>query len=178
MTITEEEFLAKAYNQPQQWEYHQGQLIIREVASNAHQQITQNLAHLFPYSTSNDVSLVFIPMADAYLCPDFMLPPPQDAILYEEPQQARALLNPRLVTEIMSPESKRIDTQLKWQFYQQIPYLSQYLLIDEQRPLVQLFTRNEQGWKLEIIKHSDNSKPFLLHNKEVTLGDIYEQVSL
>lgn len=178
MTITEEEFLAKAYHHPQQWEYHQGQLITREVASSAHQQITQNLIQLFSPSTSNDVSLVFIPMADAYVCPDFMLPPTQEAIVYEEPQQAKALLNPALVAEIMSPESKSIDTQLKWEFYQQIPHLSQYLLIDEQRPLVQLFTRNEQGWKLEIIKHSDNSKPFLLHNKEVMLSDVYAKVGL
>jgi Uma2 family endonuclease len=178
MTITEEEFLAKAYHQPQQWEYHQGQLITRTVASNAHQQIAQNLTNLFPTSASNDVSLVFIPIADAYLCPDFMLLPSQDAILYEEPQQAKALLNPMLVTEIMSTESKPVDTQLKWEFYQQIPHLNQYLLIDEQRPLIQLFTRNDQGWKLEIIKHSDNSKPFLLHNQEVMLSTIYEQVGL
>jgi Uma2 family endonuclease len=107
-----------------------------------------------------------------------MLLPSQDAILYEEPQQAKALLNPMLVTEIMSTESKPVDTQLKWEFYQQIPHLNQYLLIDEQRPLIQLFTRNDQGWKLEIIKHSDNSKPFLLHNQEVMLSTIYEQVGL
>lgn len=175
MTITEEDFLAKAYHQPQQWEYHQGQLVARETASKHHQQIKQNLDNLFASSSPIEASLVFIPVADAYVCPDFMLLP-DHAILYEEPQQASALLNPSLVTEIMSPQTKSIDTQLKWEFYQQIPHLTQYLLIDEQRPLLQLFTRNEQGWKLEIVKHSDNSKPFLLQEKEVVLGDIYKEL--
>ncbi|WP_299460350.1 Uma2 family endonuclease [uncultured Microscilla sp.] len=175
MTITEEDFLIKACQQPNQWEYHQGQLVACEPASEAHRQIVQNLIDLFSKNASTISSLVFIPLVDAYVYPDFVLLP-SAPILYEAPQQASAVLNPALVVEIMSPQTKQTDTQLKWEFYQQVPHLEQYLLIDEQRPLLQLFTRNEQGWKLEIIKHSDNTKPFLLHNKEVLLKDIYQQV--
>lgn len=168
--MTEEDFLQKVYTQPRQWEYHQGQLIAIEQESNTHQQICQNLQQLF--GSAPDTPLLFIPVADAYTYPDFMLLP-ETQIVYEEPQQASAVLNPTLVAEVMSAGSKTHDSSTKWEFYQQVASLEQYLLIDEQRPLLQLFSRNDQGWKLEIVKHTDNEKTVLIGEKEVSLGKIY-----
>ena len=168
--ITEEEFLQKAYAQPRQWEYHQGQLTALEAESETHTQICGNLEKLF--GVSSVIPLLFMPLADVYAYPDFMLLP-DEQIIYEEPQQASAVLNPTLVVEIMSPYSKTTDSQTKWDFYQQIASLEQYLLIDEQRPLLQLFTRNDQGWKLEIIKNAENEKPVLIGGQEVSLSEIY-----
>lgn len=172
--ISEEQFLQKALAQPNQWEYHQGELISLADESVNHQQIRKNLVNIFSNHENNSLdSLLFMPLADAYTYPDFMLLP-EEVIIYEEPKQAPAILNPTLVVEIFSPQSKDVDTYTKWEYYQQINNLEQYLLIDEQRPLLQLFTRNGQGWKLEVIK--DDEKKITICQQENHLTEIYQEV--
>ncbi|OJJ23227.1 hypothetical protein BKI52_02410 [marine bacterium AO1-C] len=170
--ITEEDFLKKVHQESQKWEYHQGKLVDLEKSSANHQRIQENLAELLQLCKDQDIpKLLFIPLTDVYAYPDLMVVSPE-AIIYEEPNQAAAVLNPSVVVEIYSPKTKAIDSQDKWAFYQGIVSLEQYVMIDEQRPLLQMFTKHEQGWKLEVFKNLE--KTAMIGGQEITLSKIYE----
>lgn len=173
--ISEEAFLRKAYSQPQQWEYHQGALIAIQEESKAHKKIRLNLEAMLVSQTVAYPSLLFVPLADAYTYPDLMLLP-EEVILYEEENQATAVMNPTLIVEVISPQTKTLDTQTKWLYYQNIVYLEHYILVDEQRPLLQVFSRHDQGWKLEISKDLASEQATLMGNHAIRLREVYAGV--
>jgi len=59
------------------------------------------------------------------------------------------LLNPILVGEVMSPSSLGYDQGLKSQFYRSLSSLKYYLLVDQGRVHIQLYTLQENGWLLQ-----------------------------
>jgi len=171
--ITEEDFLKKVLLEPRKWEYHQGKLIGLENSSTVHRCIQQNLENVLSYNLTKNPALLFVPLADVYVYPDLMLGN-STPIIYEEPGQATALLNPTTIIEIYSANTRVMDSQQKWAFYQHITSLQQYVMIDEQRPLLQMFTKHEQGWKLEVIK--DSEKVAMIGEQEIKLQKIYEGI--
>lgn len=58
------------------------------------------------------------------------------------------LLNPTVVFEVMSESSALFDRSEKFELYQEIPSFREYVLIDQNRPRVEVLLRNEDGsWK-------------------------------
>ena len=58
------------------------------------------------------------------------------------------LVNPIFVAEVMSPSSVDYDSGTKANFYRSLPSVQVYLLLDQERPFAQVFTRHEAGWLL------------------------------
>lgn len=70
--------------------------------------------------------------------------PPQ-----EEPGFANAATNPILLAEVLSPGTEAWDRGGKFAHYRRIPTLQYYLLVSQDPPRVELFTRGEEGtWTL------------------------------
>ena len=61
------------------------------------------------------------------------------------------ITNPTLIAEVLSPSTEADDRGGKRQSYQTIPTLQHYLLVFANEPRAELYTRGEQGWRLEII---------------------------
>lgn len=65
-------------------------------------------------------------------------------------EDAHALTNPTLLAEVLSPATAAYDRGQKFDHYQQIPSLRQFLLVDSERRHVDLYTRLEDGrWARE-----------------------------
>ena len=62
-----------------------------------------------------------------------------------EDAEQDTLLNPTVIIEILSPSTECYDRGLKFHRYQLIPSLRDYLLIAQDRPLVEHFTRDDAG---------------------------------
>lgn len=56
-----------------------------------------------------------------------------------------ALLNPTLVVEVLSPSTEAYDRGLKASHYRQIPSLQAYVLVAQDRPRLELQTRDSEG---------------------------------
>lgn len=56
------------------------------------------------------------------------------------------VLNPRVVIEVLSPRTAAYDRGEKLQMYLGIPSLQQYVMIESDKPLVEILTRREDGW--------------------------------
>ena len=89
---------------------------------------------------------VRIALADAALYPDvFVTCAAQDA----GPEAELFKTAPVLVAEVLSESTAAYDRGLKFELYQQIAGLEEYLLIEQDRRHVDLFRKNDQGlWVL------------------------------
>lgn len=85
------------------------------------------------------------------------------------------VLNPNLIVEVLSPSTESYDKGPKFLTYQQISSLQEYLLVHQDRPLVEQYRRqSESSWlytKWEVF----GSKLEILACP-VTLEEIYEAV--
>ena len=87
------------------------------------------------------------------------------------------ILNPTLVAEVTSPSTIDYDRGVKREFYQSVDSMQIYLIIDQQRPLVELHTRQEAGWTLREFSGLDASLPLDKIGCQLPLAEIYHQVA-
>ena len=88
----------------------------------------------------------------------------------------RILLNPILVVEVISPSSVDHDRVVKRDFYQSVDSIQAYLIVDQRRPLVELYTRSETGWRLQAFSELDDDVPLDALGCRVPLQDIYRNI--
>jgi Uma2 family endonuclease len=59
-----------------------------------------------------------------------------------------AIVNPILIVEVMSPSTEEYDRGDKWEAYQMIPSLEEYVLVSQGGPRIERYRRNaEGGWQ-------------------------------
>lgn len=55
------------------------------------------------------------------------------------------ITNPTLIIEVLSPSTEQVDRGLKWQHYQRIPSLQEYVLVSQSQPRVEWYRRLPSG---------------------------------
>ena len=68
------------------------------------------------------------------------------------PDDALAATNPTLLVEVLSPSTESYDRGAKWQHYQHIPTLREYLLVSAAEPRFERFFLGDDGiWRYELV---------------------------
>jgi Uma2 family endonuclease len=63
------------------------------------------------------------------------------------------ITNPTLIVEVLSPSTEERDRGSKWQHYQLIPSLQEYVLVSQSHPRVESYTRLASGgWEYRDIR--------------------------
>ncbi len=66
------------------------------------------------------------------------------------------LTNPKIVVEVLSKSTQAYDRGEKWDAYQRIPSLSDYLLVSQSAPQIEHFQREEDGsWRYRRLGLGD-----------------------
>jgi Uma2 family endonuclease len=88
-----------------------------------------------------------------------------------------ALLNPKVVIEVLSPSTEKRDRSTKFLAYQQIESLTDYLLFSQDKPLVEHFAR-QQGGQWLYTAYTDLSASIHLPSIDcqLPLAEIYDRV--
>ena len=83
------------------------------------------------------------------------------------------VLNPVLIVEVLSPSTEGYDRGDKFDHYQTIESLQEYLLVEQDEPRVLLFSRRNSHWEMRETKGLDST--FHLPSVDVTLSlrDVY-----
>lgn len=68
---------------------------------------------------------------------------------------SKVIQYPRLVVEILSPATRMYDKGLKLDLYQECPSIQEILLIDSQVVRIQLYRREENGWRILNFSQND-----------------------
>jgi len=86
------------------------------------------------------------------------------------------LTNPTLVCEVISPSSASNDRGFKSQMYRSLPSLKYYLLIEQDRVFVQLFTVQDDGWLLNEFDQLEDVIPLEMIDVKLPLSEVYRGI--
>lgn len=116
-----------------------------------------------------------IDRADAVFYPDvFVTCDPRD----RQPDANLAKRHPSLIVEVLSDSTAAFDRGRKFELYQQIDTLQEYLLIEQDRQHADLFRKNSEG--LWVLHPAGPGASLHLNSLDITLAldDLYEDVTL
>jgi Uma2 family endonuclease len=89
------------------------------------------------------------------------------------------LLNPTVIIEILSPSTERYDRGMKFQHYRTIESLQEYILVAQDTPHIECYTRQREGqWLLVEAVGAAATLPLTSISAVLALADAYEQVDL
>lgn len=92
-------------------------------------------------------------------------------------EETDTLLNPTLIAEVLSESTERYDRGKKFQQYQQIPSLQEYLLVSQDEPRIEQFIRQPNNdWLLHEV--TGVSSTLLLPSLGITieLAEVFANV--
>ncbi len=95
-------------------------------------------------------------------------------------EQNDTLLNPTLITEVVSPSTEEFDRGLKSTRYRTVPSLRTYALVSQDEPHVEIYHRNATGeWVLTDVNGLDAACQFdgLAGDPiSIPMSEIYDKV--
>lgn len=66
-----------------------------------------------------------------------------------DPDDPNTATNPTLIVEVLSESTEAFDRGKKFEHYRKMPSLMAYLLVSQDEPLIEIYTRNQDGtWTL------------------------------
>lgn len=188
--LTPQEYLEMERAADFKSEYFAGQVYAMAGASPRHVMIVTNTAAALVgrlrgrpcYTYSSDLRLLVSP-AGLYTYPDIVVVcgKPQ----YDDPRED-TLLNPSLIVEVLSPSTEAYDRGAKFSQYRKLESLTDYLLISQDRALVEHYVPQPGGdtvsdpsvskWLLTAYQGTDNTVIISSFDVELPLGEIYDKV--
>ena len=90
--------------------------------------------------------------------------------------ETHAITKPEMLIEVTSENSSKIDHDDKLKQYTTLPSLQYYMIISQEEMLVELYSRDEKGWRFEIFTNAEDSIQLPYFNGHLQLVDIYENV--
>ncbi len=151
LPMSMDEFLAWEQEQPTRHEFLGGEIIAMTGASDRHNTIAINLTLQLRDRLRGGPCRVFmsdikveVEAADAFFYPDLL-------VTCSEQDAASPLVKrePTLIVEVLSPSTASYDLGQKFAHYRQLPSLQEYVLVDPDRPFIELFRRSgADQWQL------------------------------
>jgi Uma2 family endonuclease len=175
---TEAEYLAFERASDAKHEYYDGQVYDMVGASYRHNLIAAN-AHFALRAALGERSCVVlqsdqrVKLQRAYVYPDVV-------VVCGAPQLADqdTLLNPTAIVEVLSPATEAHDRGMKWERYQRLESLQDYLLIAQDAPKVDHFGRQgERQWLLTAHEGLTAVVKLLGLNIQLPLAAIYANIT-
>ena len=180
-TLSPEQYLDRERTANYRSEYYRGEMFAMAGASWEHTLIKDNLAretgNQLKYGPCRVVTSdlrVKVSVTGLYTYPDM-------TIVCDEPQfedgVMDTLLNPRIIVEVLSESTEKYDRGTKFGHYRQISSVNEYLLVAQDRQLVEQFVRQaDNAWVLKIFDQSNSIFKFASINVQVALDEIYRGV--
>ncbi len=84
--------------------------------------------------------------------------------------------DPSVVFEILSPGTEQRDRSEKWIGYRKLASLQHFVLVDRDRPLVEVRTRDGLAWKSQLLEELDSLLHLEAIDFTISLAAIYEDV--
>ena len=180
--LTPEEYLAFERKATTKHEYLNGQIVAMSGASFVHNFLTMNVANqLYNQLIEGECQVaasdmrVKVPEIDSYFYPDVV-------VVCGEPRAEDdtfdTLLNPVLIVEVLSPSTEVYDRGEKFEHYQQISSLKDYILISQDEIHVEHYYRQESGWLRNEFGELRDVLSLLSIGCELRLQDIYRRVEV
>ena len=181
--ISPDEYLEMERASGEKHEYYDGFVVAMSGARLRHNQITANiLSEIGPFLKDKHCQVlpsdmrVATPNRDTYMYPDISIVCSKPEL---EDDKFDTLKNPTVVFEIWSPSTQKNDVGYKLIYYQHIPSLEEYTMIDSAKRFAQIVRKQKDGaWRFEDFTGPDNEIFIKSINLRISFNDIYHKTSL
>lgn len=90
-----------------------------------------------------------------------------------EPGTSDVLANPSVIVEVLSPSTEAHDRGDKWEAYQRLASLTDYLLVAQMSARVEHYQRETDGsWRYRVLEPGDTV--MLANGARLTIDAVYE----
>ena len=180
--LTPEEYLAIEREAPYKSEYYNGEMFAMAGVRAPHDLIAGNVHGTFwsafrsrpCRAHTSDMRVRTVTRHYTY---------PDTSAVCGEPQyldeRQDTLLNPSLIVEVLSPSTEAYDRGKKFELYQSIPSLREYLLLASDRVHADLYVPQATGlWLLSSAGELDDVLTMESVGCSLKLADLYEKVEV
>jgi Uma2 family endonuclease len=164
-------------------EYYRGDVFAMARTNFAHALLKANLAAEAGQQLDNTPGRVLTSDMRVKIGASGLYTYPDIAVVCDDPQfeddEFDTLLNPRALVEVLSDSTEKYDRGTKFAHYRQIPSLQEYVLVAQDRMLMERYVRQaNESWVLTVFK--DASRPFEFASVpvRVPLAEVYRGVEL
>lgn len=176
--ISPAEYLVLERASEEKNEYYDGKIYAMSGASRKHNIIAMNLfTNIGSFLKNKNCQMfpsdmrVSTPSHNSYMYPDAMIVCSEQEL---EDDKFDTLLNPGTIFEILSPSTRSIDKGRKFLFYQQIPTLKEYIMIDSLKRFIQAARKQADGsWKSEELNEQTENLHIQTIDHHLPLSEIY-----
>ena len=183
--VSREDYLDREYTSETRHEFINGIVRPMPYTSKNHGRIITNLIGELsfclkqsPYEIFANDRMIHIPICDRFYYPDLVVIS-QETTTFDYKQKMQADLHPIIIVEVLSDSTASIDRNEKWECYQKIPSLLQFVLISQQKISLEQYSRpkaNAQAWRYSQIEDAEAN--LRIDECEITVRDIYRRVVL
>ncbi len=179
--ITEAEYLAFERAAQTKHELLDGEVFAMSGASEAHNLISMNTGAAL-HTQLRGRSCKVYPSDMRVKTPDSLYTYPDLSVVCGDSkfsdEEFDTLLNPTVLIEVLSPSTERYDRGRKFQAYRGIPTLREYLLIAQDSPHIEHYTRQpDDRWVLTEAVGMGATLSLAAIGCTLALTDVYEQVT-
>lgn len=172
---TLDEFLAWESVQPERYEYVDGLITMMTGGTFAHTDIKGNLFAALRTRLRGSGCRPLIE-GPKLLFDGQCLYPDVAVICGETRPQDDVMTDAVLIAEVLSPTTEARDRGRKWATYRGLPSLQHYLLIAQDAVLVEIFTREGDGWRWMRCSSPDDCLALTAVGVELPLAEVYEDI--
>ncbi len=162
-------------------EYVSGEIYAMAGGSPEHAALTNALAMLIgshlrgqPCRTYSSDLQIAIEAADVYTYADL-------TVLCDPVERADSapghIVNPLIVVEVLSPSTERYDREQKRLYYQQLASLQEYVLVAQDRKLVEVWRRSGDNWQNETFQ-AGNHACLTSIDYQLSVDELYAEAGL
>ena len=179
--LSPEDYLAMERQADLRHEFVDGEIFAMAGESLEHSVICTNLAYLMVGQLRGKPCRTLSPNMKVRTSPSGLYAYPDLTVVCGEPvfhdQQRDVLVNPKIVVEVLSPSTEAYDRGGKWIRYQQIETLSDYLLIAQDQPLIEHYTRQADGkWLYSAVGDLADTVPLPSIDCRLPLAEVYDRI--
>jgi Uma2 family endonuclease len=178
--LTPEEYLSYEQDSPVKHEYIDGEIYAMAGTTDTHNIIALNLAALIRnHLRGTDCRIFFadikarIEAKNCFYYPDLLVtcnPEDRETSTYKR--------FPKLIIEVLSSATEAFDRGDKFNDYQALPSLEEYILVNSKRQRIEIFRRQENNiWTFETYSTAQPQITIHSINLELTISDVYEDTT-
>lgn len=180
LRYTPAEYLARERPSATRHEYLDGYLFEMAGASREHNLITSNLNRELGSQLRDRPCEVYSSEMRVCVGPTGLYTYPDVVVVCGEPRfqdgELDTLLNPTVLVEVLSPSTEAYDRGLKFGHYRRLATVREYVLVAQDRVLVERFTRQGEEWLLAELNRPEDVLRLASIGCEVPLREIYAKV--
>ncbi len=162
-------------------EYHRGELFAMAGGTRNHSVLGSNIVTEFNLLTRRSGCTTFngdlrirIEAEDCFLYPEAAVVCGPEQFSAIDPN---ALVNPVLVAEVLSDSTEAYDRGEKFKLYRTLGSLSEYVLISQKQPLVEVFSRDDNGsWQFRVNEGLEATISLRSMKADIAMQDLYRGV--